>query len=431
MVKAKAVCFLLIILLTGVLFPVYSGAQNLPSYHKYQGPLKPGVEINQSNFSTYFPELQKMLPPAKLQWYKEGITAGTVTMPIVKTTYPPLSKGVVETTRKNRGIARVGSDNQLIDWIAGVPFPEPRNASEIAWNCYPSINRASAHEDNVFYIWFGLFRGPKYEKSLNWEFYHRKYRGRTDFPPLGDLPLYEKSGVVSKTSIVVLSPHEVKGFIQLMIKYWDINKPDDNYAYIPALRRLRRLTGSDVTDPMLGSDTCFDDFEVWRQKLNSKMTFKVLEYRDFLVPRTYVGKLKVKPPYDYRKLGPFFQVEWETRPLWVLEVMMNDPDYLYSKRVVYVDGVPFEEGGAYTLYWGEQYDQRGRLFKANGTGATADNGKGHRNLYNWMYMNALTGHYTVMDGYPAYVLEDKKINKIFPMDEEKSFTIRGLLRRAR
>ena len=59
---------------------------------------------------------------------------------------------------------------------------------------------------------------------------------------------------------------------------------DQCYGYIPAIRRIRRLTGSNLIDPVLGSDYTPDDGEVWRQKFTSKWRFRALEYRDFLVP---------------------------------------------------------------------------------------------------------------------------------------------------
>ena len=61
---------------------------------------------------------------------------------------------------------------------------------------------------------------------------------------------------------MISEPQDVRGFILLRHKYWDPTKPDDVFSYIPALKRIRRLTGGDVTDPLLGSDAVPDDFEV-------------------------------------------------------------------------------------------------------------------------------------------------------------------------
>ena len=428
MIKPASVHFLFL-LLPSIMFPVLLEAKQLPSYEKYQGPLKPGIQVNQDNLNNYLPELKKLLPPAKLKWLIMGITKGIISIPIVKTTYPPLTQGQREASWKYMGTARVAANNQLLDWTAGVPFPEPKSAVEIAWNACPTISRASAHEDILFYGWFGLFKKAKFEKHFKWEARVRKYRGRTDIAPLGDMPDFTERNVCHKEPVIITEPHEVRGFIQLRTKFWDVDKPDECYAYIPALRRMRRLTGKDTTDPMLGSDAVFDDFEVWRQKLDSRMKFRVLEFRDYLAPRTYIGRQN-KPPYDYRKQGPFLQIEWEIRPQWVLEVMINNSNYVYSKRIIYIDGISLDQGGTFLLYWGEQYDQKGRLCKANGNAIPSDNGKGYKNTFSFVYINNLTSHYTLMDSYTAYSPEDV-FKKTFPLNEDRNFTIKGLFRRAR
>ena len=296
-----------------ILLPGFPGAAELPDYQKYTGPIKPGVVITKANLDTYLPELKKLLPPAKLKWMSMGINEGLATLPVVKTTYAAPTRGQMEATRKYAGAARIGADNQLLNWTAGFPFPEPRNAQEIAWNCYPTISRSSAHDDLALYFTYFLFNKAQYEKYIKIDLWDRKYRGRTDIMPLGDMSEFTEKGVAFKESIIVHEPNEVKGFIQLRVRYWDLHKPDEVYAYIPALRRLRRLTGADLTDPLLGTDCVPDDFEVWRQKLDSRMKFRVLEHRDFLVPKTYVG-MKNKPAYDYKKHGSCFQLEWEIRP---------------------------------------------------------------------------------------------------------------------
>ena len=150
------------------------------------------------------------------------------------------------------------------------------------------------------------------------------------------------------------------------------------------------------------------------------MTFKILGEGNFIVPCTYAEK----PPEPFLN-GPCHQSEWELRTLYILEVMVNDPDYIYSKRVVYVD----KDEGWFTIYWGEGYDQQGRLWRANGTGAVAQKSYkeeslkdiSHRNLFGWVYMNCQTKHYTVLSGDPIFELYD--IDKIH--------SIKGLLKMAR
>ena len=428
MIKLKGAHFLTAFLM-GVLFPVFLGAAELPTYQKYTGPIKPGVVITKENLDTYLPELQKLCTPSQLKWLTMGLREGLVTMPIVKITHSPVTKGQLEATRKYAGTARVGADNRLINWVAGYPFPEPKNAQEIAWNCYPAHNRNTVHDDGRFQSWFGLFKGTKYEKHLTWDAFTRKYRARTDMPPLGDMTIFKESDIVYKEAVVFFEPDEVKGFAQLRVYYDDIDKPDDAYAYIPAIRRLRRLTGADRTDPILGSDYVVDDSEIWRQKIDSRMKFRVLEQRDFLVARNYT--LMDKPPaYDYKKHGPCFQLEWEIRPHWVLEIMINNPDYAYSKRIIYVDAVPVGQGGTSGAAWGESYDQKGRLWRALGMMAHVSNKEGFRGFSKAAFIDYLNDHYTAMATTPGYYLEGKDFDKAYPLKEE-DFTIKSLLRMVR
>ena len=412
--------------LIGVLFPVFLGAAELPPYQKYTGPIKPGIVITKENWDHYLPELQKLFPPIRLKLYGMGVKAGLVTIPIVKTTPSPMTKGQMEATRKNAGTARVGADNQLYDWVAGYPFPEPKNALELIWNAYPTISRGNAHDDLLFHAQFDLLKETKYEKYFTWDLFQRKYRGRTDIPPLGDLPDFKNRGIALKESLIIHEPNEVRGFIQLRIRYWDINKADECYAYIPALRRVRRLTGGDLTDPLLGSDTIPDDFETMRQKLDSRMKVRVLEHKDMLVAKTYTTEMP--PDYDYKKHGPCYQVDWGIRPMYVLEIMINDPNYAYSKRIIYMDAVPLDEGGAMLFHTGEAYDQKGRLWRC--TDHTAFYGEtGFRCFIRHYFSNYQTDHYTMMPSTPAYTKKD--FHKIYPLNEDEAFSVKGLLRRAR
>ena len=148
-------------------------------------------------------------------------------------------------------------------------------------------------------------------------------------------------------------------------------------------------------------------------ELHSRMKFRVLEHRDFLVGRTYENK----PAYDYKKHGPYAQTEWEIRPHWVLEQMINDPNYVYSKRIFYVDATPADQGGSYMLDGAEYYDQKGRLWKAGGIGAPSTSGDGANGIFSWTGMNYQTDHYTVLDVSPSY-----DIPGVIPLKERFSLS---------
>lgn len=350
--------------------------------------IKPGVVINKDNLEDYLPELEKLLFPACQITFLKGIKEGWVTMPVVESGEYPLTK-FGKITKTNAGKFKVAEDNLFIgDWIHGAPFPDPKTGAELAWSVY----RHRLSRDNIrwpahFYM---FHKDGTLEREFKWLELKRYYTGRTYIPPMPEEP--GNNGIVeSKEAQVIYEPFDVRGFVLLRIRYEDLLKNDDVYAHIPAIRRIRRMTGSDVTDPLIGSDLVMDDYEVWRQKITPKMTFK-MSRGEFLWPRLYLNN--EKPPWDSKKNKYCVQYEWEMQPYLVLEVYPNDSDYVYSKRVIYIlDDYTFR------LAAGEMYDQKGRMLRAH-TGSFVSLQAGTYELENcWYYVleNAQTGHHTFAD----------------------------------
>ena len=225
------------------------------------------------------------------------------------------------------------------------------------------------------------------ERAFKWLELKRHYTGRVYIPPIPEEP--GNNGMVeSKEAQVIYEPYDVKGFVLLRIRYEDLYKPDDVYAHIPAIRRIRRMSGSDVTDPLIGSDLTMDDYEIWRQKITPEMTFKMSE-GEFLWPRLYLNN--EKPPWDPKKNKYCVEFEWEIQPYWILEVFPNDPNYVYTRRVIYA-----LKDYTFRMAAGEMYDQKGRMYRAH-TGDFLSLQAETYELENfWFYTmeNAQTGHHT-------------------------------------
>lgn len=62
-----------------------------------------------------------------------------------------------------------------------------------------------------------------------------------------------------KQLIRFLSPADVAGTGFLSIEYSDRN--DDNWLYLPALRKTRRIAGSDKTDSFIGTEFTYEDLD--------------------------------------------------------------------------------------------------------------------------------------------------------------------------
>ena len=258
----------------------------------------------------------------------------------------------------------------------------------------------------------GIKKGDM-ERKFKMHLYNKYYVGRHTVPPMPEVS--GNNGLFRlKESIIITEPYDVRGFAMIRLTYEPIDKPDDVFSYIPAIRRIRRLTGRDVTDPMLGSDACYDDFEVTRQKIDSKMTFNIFGPKDFLVIRKYTS-----PPPDYIKDNNW-QVEWEVRPLLISEWNMNDPDYDYKKRLIYVE----KELPTGDLYAGDCYDKKGRLWKSCNMVIQAKNKETFdgNTWYGCTYIDYISGHQTWLQMVPTFA--DPKVT-------DKVFSIQRLLREAK
>jgi len=288
-------------------------AQEMPAYEKYQGPIKPGLVITKDNWDQYLPELKKLLPVSKLSYTEYGVNGGLTTLSIVANSKAlRITPEWKEASLKNEGTARVDPKTKwLMDWKGGYPFPHPKTAWELLWSCNTLLNRTDGgHDDMRFYSYFMLYGGDQYQKHFSWLNQERKYLNRVEMQPFGNMDPFTKDNICFKGTIMISEPQDVRGFILLRHKYWDPYKPDDCFAYIPALKRIRRLTGGDVTDPLLGSDAVPDDFEVWQQKVTPEQTAKVIGRQDMLAPTMTMGWLEenpdMKPTYSQEKNGVGF-----------------------------------------------------------------------------------------------------------------------------
>jgi hypothetical protein len=69
----------------------------------------------------------------------------------------------------------------------------------------------------------------------------------------------KEHGKDSKTIMYFEQPADVKGSGFLSWEYNDPGKDDDRWLYLPALKRVRRISGSSKNDYFMGSDFTYDD----------------------------------------------------------------------------------------------------------------------------------------------------------------------------
>lgn len=186
-----------------------------------------------------------------------------------------------------------------------------------------------------------------------------------------------RDGLSSKTFVYFSSPPDVKDTTFLNWSYEDPDTDDDQWIYLPALRKVRRIASGDKENSFMGSDLIFDD----------------------------LGDREVDE--DEHKL---VRVENENgTKLYVVEAIPKKKDYIYSRKLTWVNAEHW------TVPKIEFYDRKGRLLKIMRTEWTQVDG-----IWNWkrtVVENQLTGHTTEID------ISDVKFNQGL---EDSFFTERSL-----
>jgi outer membrane lipoprotein-sorting protein len=79
-------------------------------------------------------------------------------------------------------------------------------------------------------------------------------------PRLREVSYYFKDyGDTDKILMVFQSPRDVAGTGYLSFSYDDESKDDDMWLYLPAMKRVRRITGSGKNDDFMGTDFTYED----------------------------------------------------------------------------------------------------------------------------------------------------------------------------
>lgn len=134
-----------------------------------------------------------------------------------------------------------------------------------------------------------------------------------------------KDGFKEKDIIIFHSPQDIKGTGFLNWSYTDITKDDDQWLYLPAIRKVRRISANDKEDSFVGTDFTFDD----------------------------MGEREVEE--DIHKLVK--QQVLENKNCYVVENIPKEKGYIYSKKLVWV------MDGEWIVPKIEFYDRKGKFLK--------------------------------------------------------------------
>lgn len=166
-----------------------------------------------------------------------------------------------------------------------------------------------------------------------------------------------KDGLSSKSFIYFDSPPDVKDTTFLNWSQEDANADDDQWIYLPALRKVRRIASGDKENSFMGSDLIYDDMGD-REVDEDTHTLVRVEQNN----------------------GTKF---------YVVQAVAKKEDYIYSKKLTWVNA------DTWTTPKIEFYDRKGRLLKVMTMEWTQIDG-----IWNWkrtVVENQLTGHQTELE----------------------------------
>ncbi|MCZ7585511.1 MAG: DUF1329 domain-containing protein [Deltaproteobacteria bacterium] len=323
------------------------------------------------------PDLSKA-PPAgtvvsssNLGEYKDLIPAGVQTLmkqygfKFTVKDYEPIvpSDGYIAATNKYAGKARLldtgGNPRKtgIADYVAGLPFPKPKDGLELAWDY--TFAYAGDDADNYFGVyWISAKGGVERSETWRWMYINRAVN-RTDIAPLPAMDEAQKEGVQYYSVTITLSPLDKKGFSAL---YTRMIEPLDQqgFIYIPAQRKSTRFAFGTRGDSWNNTDLLYEDVRGYLGYAEW-MNWKILEKKTMLMPMhsgVPHGKDAVKNVYNFDSAPHWnFSSKWEMRPTYVLEATAKFRDYPYSKMIFYVDAETFY------ITVKDAYDKKGQLWK--------------------------------------------------------------------
>ncbi len=309
-----------------------------------------GKRIDKSNID----KVAAYLPEAYVQAYKEPKKWGAPPdkfyfkiIPYKK--YEP-TKGTKAATKKYADKIKLDDKGWIKNYadIAGRPFPNPKNGLQAAWNF-----DFNSHGDANHYARKGpvITPGVKIERITHQETWELYWIHRTEVEPL---PAYPKNpkGIHRGIFLHLYEPPESQNSRFFNLRYIDPNKSDDGYMYYAPFRRIRRISINQRTDCIDGTDMIYDDEYGWDGHI-LRNTYEFKGTKEMLCSR----QTDINAFERQKGQGIPSNVMRERCKTLVVEVKSKDPNYLYGKRIWYMDPE------SYYIIWTELYDDLNRFWK--------------------------------------------------------------------
>ncbi len=326
-----------------------------------QIPVKPGDVIDKTNWE----KAKGLVPESVLNWVKKG----EWTLKIAEFKYDfDYTKKFYAVSSENKSRYGLGEKKEVIDlktgkfpmFISGLPFPNVDTKTDPDGPTKFMHNSNLCTQMNGSYDNFGepkkgalQWIGSKgYERGVGFTMQKFYYWNRPD----GERP--NPNNYMWTTGLLTTWPYDLTGTATLYVRYLD-GRDDMVYAYVPSIRRVKRLSGANRSDPQMGSDQCMDDTDGFSGHVESmKWTYvgeKVVlcpKWEDDMksprvLKKNSIGAWECYIPEGQRfgweepdwQGAPwaFSNATWAPRKVVILKAEPIDPYYAYGMLELYMD----------------------------------------------------------------------------------------------
>lgn len=383
--------------------------------------LPPGTRIDAKNVDAVQTDsfeghtIADLMPPSMLRAVKE---AGMV-IDLKASTPMKYNARVIEATKLQGATAGIDDKRHLTGFTTGIPFmnisdTDPQGGLKLIYNIMRSPWFADAVDFEPM-VFLTTTKAQGLSKELHTKYGRLLQNGRLSQPYI-----LADDGVVKREMLMFTYPNDVRGVGTLTVQYADGRLPDV-YAYIKAVRRVRRLSGSAWADPVVGTDlltdetfglnidpTWYPEYRITGKRwiLASLHSQSAGAKLDAGTPEARYAQLTLKPGD-----GIGFTENYEPREVWTLEATMPR-GHLASRKLIYVDADPYYP----LMHWQEIYDRKDELWRLlyhSWVSTVRDDGQPgiypsiiwvpdlQRERATFAYLNPTTAHANFADADPA------------------------------
>jgi hypothetical protein len=289
------------------------------------------------------------------------------------------AKIYMDATEKHKGTATIAADGAIENYQAGRPFdpaeftPGSDSGWKMVWNWNYRWQNDGLTVGEVHWVW--VRRGGEHSghEIMNSK-YSKYYEGGGSFERVLSGPYnrflmahnvkYESTaykvnngeGFAKNTEFReytgFTSPFDIAGTAFLILRYDDPRKADDSWAYIPSLRRVRRISVEVKSDSLLGTDHTLEDFYGFNGRPMEHNWEYVGTSRILVVARS-----RNTETVYYGPNGWAVKDDYALRLTDVMKQIPKASNHPYSSKFIHVDRQSGES------YYANAFDRAGELWK--------------------------------------------------------------------